>query len=59
MAKAVNLKGGRAELILFPELAHNCWDAVYTDESNFDWFLSFTNQREETVIEDLSGEAYG
>jgi len=59
MVKAVNLKGGRAELILFPELAHNCWDAVYTDESNFDWFLSFTNQREKAVIEDLSGEAYG
>ena len=47
MAKAVNRTGGHAELILFPELAHNCWDTVYTDEANYDWFLSFTNQRDE------------
>lgn len=45
MAKAVNCAGGRAELILFPELAHNCWDTVYTDEKNYDWMFSFTNER--------------
>ena len=47
MVKAVNKFGGYAELILFPSLAHNCWDTVYTDESNFEWMFSFTNQREE------------
>jgi predicted peptidase len=45
MAKAVNKFGGYAELILFPKLSHNCWDAVYTDESNFRWMFSFTNER--------------
>ena len=45
MAKAVNSFGGYAELILFPELAHNCWDTVYTDEKNYDWMFSFTNER--------------
>ena len=50
MAKAVNSKGGHAELILFPELAHNCWDAVYTDETNYDWLFSFTTEREKTKI---------
>ena len=45
MAKAVNQSGGYAELILFPSLPHNCWDAVYNDEKNYDWFLSFTNER--------------
>ena len=45
MAKAVNIVGGRAELILYPEFAHNCWDAVYTDEKNYDWMFSFTSER--------------
>lgn len=45
MAKAVNRSGGYAELILYPELGHNCWDAVYTDERNYDWMFSFTNVR--------------
>ncbi|MBQ8432192.1 MAG: dienelactone hydrolase family protein [Clostridia bacterium] len=48
MAKAVNRAGGRAELILYPELGHNCWDAAYTDEKNYDWLFSFTNERNTT-----------
>lgn len=61
MAKAVNCAGGHAELILFPELPHNCWDAVYTDEANYDWLLSFTTNREkeEKAEENLSGAIYG
>lgn len=59
MAKAVNLKGGYAELILFPELAHNCWDAVYSDERNYDWLLAFTTERDKTLVEELSGAHYG
>lgn len=59
MAKAVNNNGGHAELILFPELFHNCWDAVYTDEKNYDWLLSFTTQRNKTLVEELSGSYYG
>ena len=50
MVKAVNCAGGRAELILFPELAHNCWDAAYTDEKNYDWMFSFTNERGENLL---------
>ena len=46
MVKAVNLTGGYAELFLYPELSHNCWDAVYTDEKNYDWMFSFTNERD-------------
>ena len=59
MAKAVNKKGGRAELILFPECEHNCWDAVYTDEANYDWMLSFTARPEQPPVEDLSSTYYG
>ncbi len=59
MAKAVNLRGGHAELILFPELEHNCWDRVYTDEKNYDWLLSFTAGAEKAEAEDLSGTYYG
>ena len=59
MAKAVNNAGGHAELILFPKLAHNCWDAVYSNEQNYDWLLSFTTVRNQTLVEQLSGDYYG
>lgn len=59
MAKAVNMAGGHAELILFPECAHNCWSEVYTDERNYDWLFSFTTERNKTEVEELSGEYYG
>lgn len=59
MAKAVNLHGGRAEMILFPECEHNCWDAVYSDEKNYDWMLSFTVQSDKQVVETLSSTYYG
>lgn len=53
MAKAVNNFGGHAELILFPKLSHNCWDAVYTNEENYDWLFSFTNERNMDLSERL------
>lgn len=59
MVKAVNRNGGYAELILFPECAHNCWSAVYSDESNYDWLLSFTTERKKTEVEELTGDYYG
>ena len=59
MAKAVNTHGGHAELILFPDLEHNCWDAVYSDEKNYDWLLSFTVCTERPEVEDLSSTYYG
>ena len=59
MAKAVNSAGGHAELILFPECEHNCWDAVYSDEKNYDWLLSFTNERSKAEGDGLNGPSYG
>ena len=59
MAKAVNRAGGHAELILFPALSHNCWDTVYSNEKNYDWLLAFTNERDKTLVEKLSGDYYG
>ena len=59
MAKAVNMRGGHCELILYPHLDHNCWDTVYTTEENYDWLLSHTRRAEKTEEEPLSGEIYG
>ena len=59
MAKAVNTAGGHVELILFPDLAHNCWERVYDNERNYDWLLSFTTERDKTLVEQLSGDYYG
>ena len=57
--KAVNMYGGHAELILFPELEHNCWDEVYSDEKNYDWLLSFTARTDKPATEDPSITYYG
>ena len=54
MAKAVNSKGGHVDLILFPELGHNCWERVYSDEKNYDWLLAFTTERDRALMEKLS-----
>lgn len=57
--KAINKNNGYAELILYPDLSHNCWDRVYTTEANYDWLFSFTTGRDKTVIEKLTGDYYG
>lgn len=59
MAKAVNRKGGHAEMILFPKYAHNCWDEVYSNEANYDWLLKFSTDRDKTLVEGLTGDYYG
>ena len=59
MVKAVNLNGGHAELILFPDLGHNCFRTVYSDEKTYDWFLSFTAPQDRDADEDPSRARYG
>ena len=59
MAKTVNLLGGHAELILYPELDHNCWDRAYTDEANYDWLLQFCKKDAHTSATTHTGEQYG
>ncbi len=54
MVKAVNSCGGHAELILYPELAHNCGGAVFSDERNYDWMFSFTTERDKDLVRKLS-----
>lgn len=56
MVKAVNRAGGHAELILYPECAHNCWGEVYSDERNYDWLFSFTTARDKELAKKLSRE---
>ena len=59
MAKAVNCFGGYCEMILYPDLEHNCWDRVYTTEENYDWLLGHTLHAKKPEEEKLSGEIYG
>ena len=59
MAKLVNQAGGHVELILFPECKHNIWEEVFGDDRNYDWLLSFTNDRKKTPSESYSGDYYG
>ena len=59
MVKSINQKGGYAELILYPKLDHNCWDAAYTDEANYDWLLSHRKAVSSVPDVNLSGKEYG
>lgn len=59
MVRAVNVCGGNAELILFPKLAHNCWDEALSDEGNYDWLLSHSLEGEGDGGENLSGKNFG
>ena len=59
MVKALNMAGGHAELILFPQLSHNCWSTVYSDDQNYDWLLSHTKEIEVVAEDHLSGDYYG
>lgn len=34
-----------ARLTTYPELAHNCWDAVYGADAIYDWFLDHRRRR--------------
>ena len=40
MANAINRRGGRAALTIFPDLGHNCWENVYNDEKVYRFLLS-------------------
>ena len=59
MARAVNMAGGNAEVFFFPKNDHDIWEEVYNDDKNYDWLLSFTNQREKTIVKPLTGNYYG
>lgn len=59
MVKAINRKGGSAQLVLFPNLAHNCWEKVYTTKQSYDWLLAFSTDRDKTLVEKYSGAYYG
>ena len=59
MIRALNRQGGHGELILFPNLGHNCWVTVYSTEENYDWLLGFTTCRAQTNVEQYTGDRYG
>ncbi len=40
MVEMVNRIGGQAELILYPDLGHNCWDRAYDDPNLWQWMLA-------------------
>lgn len=59
MVKAVNLEGGHAELILFPDKGHHCFKTVYSDDANYDWLLSFSAPQDRDPLDDPSLSRYG
>ncbi len=40
MCDAINANGGKAELTLFKDLEHNCWDRVFYDENILAWLTN-------------------
>ncbi len=39
MCEAVKREGGKAELTIFDDLSHNCWDRTFLIKDNYDWLL--------------------
>jgi predicted peptidase len=40
LVRLVNGIGGKAQLITYPDLGHNCWDRAYNDPALWDWILA-------------------
>lgn len=40
MASAVNQAGGKAEVIIHDDLAHDVWTRTFTSDETYDWLLS-------------------
>lgn len=45
MVDAVNKKGGKAKLTIFPEDGHNAWDSAYSMPELYTWLLSHQNNK--------------
>ena len=46
MVNAVNKAGGHAELVIYPDLAHNCWDRTFSDPGYYTWLFSQSRKHE-------------
>ena len=40
MVAAVNNSGGKAELTVYPDMAHNSWERAFADDEMWKWMLS-------------------
>lgn len=40
MVEAINTRGGKAKLTLYPDLPHNCWNRAYEEDELIPWLLS-------------------
>ena len=60
MVSAINQRGGRARLTLYPEAMHDSWTATVQNQAVFEWLLSQRNQNSEEAKDELSGnQIYG
>ena len=50
MVEAVKRSGGKAELIVYPEIGHNAWSDTYSNWAVFEWLLSHKNENVEQVV---------
>ena len=46
MVNAVNKAGGHAELVIYPDLSHNCWDRTFSDPAYYTWLFSHSKEQE-------------
>lgn len=40
MVAAVNNNGGKAELTVYPDMAHNSWERAFADDEMWKWMFS-------------------
>lgn len=39
LVAAISAKGGDAEVMIYPDAAHNCWDITYANENVYKWLF--------------------
>lgn len=44
MVDAINAKGGRAKLTVYPDAGHDSWTAAYNNQKLYEWFLEHRRQ---------------
>lgn len=59
MVNAVNRKGGKAKLTIYPENGHNAWDDTYGNPKVYEWMLQHSLEGSETNTERLNQKEFG
>ncbi len=57
MVASLKRAGGEVELTVYPDAAHNSWDATYQNYEVFKWLLSHKKENKNKIVDSISGNS--